>query len=175
MEEFRKKVLKLNGKRKTTINNSIGVKNAYRYLRKHKWEGIERPLTESEFYLIIRSVNNRLAEELLKGNEIMFPCYMGKIEVRKVKAVLKMKNGRLLTNLNVDWDSTLKLWEEDKEAYTNKTLVRFDNKEVFKVVYIKRGALYKNQSFYTFIVNRKLKRAISTLGKEGVLDAFSLY
>lgn len=175
MEDFRKKVLKLNGKRKTTINNSIGVKEAYRYLRKHKWEGIDRPLTESEFYLIIRSVNNKLAEELLKGRDIILPCYMGRLEVRKRDAIIKVKNGKILTNLGIDWNSTLKLWEEDTESFNNKTLVRYDNKEVFKIVYIKRNATYKNKAFYMFVVNRKLKRTVASLGKNGNLDAFSLY
>lgn len=175
MEEFRKKILKLDKKRKTIINNSIGVKDAYRYLRKHKWEGIGQPLTESEFYLIIRSMNNRLAEELLKGKDIILPCYMGRIEVRKNKAVIKIKDGKMVTNLGIDWNSTLKLWEEDEESLTNKTLVRYDNKEIFKVFYIKRAALYKNKTYYTFIVNRKLRRAISFLGNNGKLDAFNLY
>ena len=39
---------------------------------------------------------------------------------------LKFENNKLVTNLPIDWDNTLKLWQEDKEAYNNKTLIRME-------------------------------------------------
>lgn len=174
MDEFRRTVLKLDGNRNHKVNNSNGVYNAYKYIRKNKWFNIGRPLTEHEFYTIIRQVNNYLADELLQGNDILLPCRLGKIELRKYSASMSIKDGVLKTNLPIDWDRTLKLWSEDEEAYKERTLVKMEEKEIFKVFYNKRDANYENKSFYTFEVNRDLKRRLKQKIKSGEIDAFKL-
>lgn len=97
---------------------------------------------------------------------------MGSIELRKYDADIRFKDGRLVTNLPIDWDKTLKLWSEDEEAYKNKTLIKVEQKELFKVFYNKRRALFNNRSFYTWECNRELKKKISKRFKEGLIDAF---
>nr|DAU83974.1 MAG TPA: hypothetical protein [Crassvirales sp.] len=50
---------------------------------------------------------------------------MGTLEVRKIERNIRIgKDGEIITNLPIDWDSTLKLWYEDEESYKNKTIVR---------------------------------------------------
>jgi hypothetical protein len=46
MEDFRRKILKLNEPRKHKVRNSLGVYDAYKYIRKNKWFNIGIPLTE---------------------------------------------------------------------------------------------------------------------------------
>lgn len=58
MDEFRRKVLKVDGPRKHKINNSIGVYDLYKHIRKNKWFNIGKPVSEHDFYSIIRTVNN---------------------------------------------------------------------------------------------------------------------
>jgi len=84
-------------------------------------------------------------------------------------------NGKLVTSLPIDWDKTLQLWYEDKEAFDNKTLVRIETEEVFKVYYNKQSANYNNKSFYEFKPNRELKRRLSKYAREGYLDAYLLH
>lgn len=172
MDNFRRTVLKVDQPRKHEVSGSLGVYDAYKYIRKNKWFDIGRPLKEHEFYTIIREINNLLAEELLKGNDLDLPHRLGKIELRKYEGRVFYKNGDLHTNLPIDWDSTLKLWAEDKESYNNKLLVRLEEKEIFKVFYNKSKANYNNKSFYEFEVNRDLKRRLKQKIKEG-LDAFT--
>lgn len=172
MDNFRRTVLKVDQPRKHEVSGSLGVYDAYKYIRKNKWFDIGRPLKEHEFYTIIREINNLLAEELLKGNDLDLPHRLGKIELRKYEGRIFYKNGDLHTNLPIDWDSTLKLWAEDKESYNNKLLVRLEEKEIFKVFYNKSKANYNNKSFYEFEVNRDLKRRLKQKIKEG-LDAFT--
>lgn len=172
MDNFRRTVLKVDQPRKHEVSGSLGVYDAYKYIRKNKWFDIGRPLKEHEFYTIIRAINNLLAEELLKGNDLDLPHRLGKIELRKYEGRIFYKNGDLHTNLPIDWDSTLKLWAEDKESYNNKLLVRLEEKEIFKVFYNKSKANYNNKSFYEFEVNRDLKRRLKQKIKEG-LDAFT--
>lgn len=174
MDDFRRSILKVDGPRKHKVNNSNGVYQAYKYIRKNKWFDIGRPLTEHEFYTIVRQVNNYLADELLHGHDITLPHRLGRIELRKYDARITINDGVLKTNLPVDWDRTLKLWSEDEEAYKERTLVKMEEKEIFKVFYNRRNANYENKSFYEFEVNRDLKRRLKQKIKSGAIDAFKL-
>lgn len=61
---------------------------------------------------------------------------MGRLELRKYDAKIYLKDNKVVTNLPIDWDKTLRLWYEDKESYDNRTLVRMEEKEVFKSIII---------------------------------------
>lgn len=174
MDDFRKNVLKVKGPRKHKVNNSLGIYDAYKWIRKNKWLDIGRPLKEHEFYTIIRGINKYLAEELLNGNDITFPHRLGKLELRKYDSRVTVYNNVVKTNLPVDWDRTLKLWTEDEEAYKERILVKMEEKELFKIYYNKKNANYGNKSFYEFKVNRNLKVRLKQKIKEGAIDAFKL-
>jgi hypothetical protein len=174
MDEFRRKVLKLDSPRVHKVRNSNGVYQAYKYLRKNKWLDLPRPVTEHEFYSVIRQVNNLFAETLLSGGEIALPHRMGTIELRKYDARITLNGDKVVTNLPIDWDRTLKLWSEDEEAYKDRTLIKMEEKEIFKVFYNKRTANYINKSFMSFEVNRDLKRRLKSKIKSRLIDAFKL-
>ena len=65
------------------VRNSWGIYDVYKSVRKHHWYNIGRPVTEKEFYSIIRSVNKLLAEEIALGHTVKLPQKMGKLELRK--------------------------------------------------------------------------------------------
>ena len=174
IEEFRKVILKLNEPRVHKVKNSLGVYDAYKYIRKNKWLDLPRPITEHEFYSIVRQVNNLLAETILSGGDIVLPHRLGTIELRKYDTRISICNGKLVTNLPIDWDRTLKLWSEDEEAYKERTLVKMEEKELFKVFYNKKTANYNNKSFMQFEVNRDLKRRLKQKIKAKAVDAFRL-
>lgn len=174
MDEFRRQLLKVDKPRKHKIRNSLGTYDAYKYIRKNKWFDIGQPVTEHQFYSIIRGINKLLAEELLNEHDIVLPCKMGIIEVRKYDARISIKDGKIKTNLPVDWDKTLKLWSEDEEAYKERILIKMEEKEVFKVCYNRIKANYNNKSFYEFVVNRDLKRRLKQRIKRGNFDAFKI-
>jgi hypothetical protein len=46
MDEFRKRVLKVSGPRKHKVNNSFGVYDCYKAIRKNKWFNIGKPIPE---------------------------------------------------------------------------------------------------------------------------------
>lgn len=173
-EEFIKEIRKLNASRVHKVNKSVGVYQAYKWIRKNKWLDIGRPLKEGEFYRIIRKINNILAEQLSLGKEIKLPLRMGTLEIRKRPVRISIVNGKLVTDLPINWDATLKLWYEDKEAFDNRTLVRLENEEVFKVYYNKKEANYNNKSFYEFHPNRIIQRTLAKHIREGNIDAYLL-
>lgn len=172
--EFKQEVQKVDKSRIHKVTGSIGVYQSYKWIRKHKWLDIGRPLKEGEFYRIVRRINNYLAEELSRGREIRLPHRMGSLEIRKRPTRVAIVDGKLVTSLPIDWDKTLKLWYEDKEAFDNKVLVRIETEEVFKVYYNKQNANYNNKSFYEFKPNREIKRKLSKHAREGNLDAYLL-
>ena len=174
MDEFRKKVLKVEHSRNHKVKNSIGVYDVYKHIRKNKWYDIGQPITEHQFYTIIREINNVLADNLLKGNDIVFPSKMGRLEVRKFEPIIRFDNNKLTVRLPIDWDGTLKLWSEDEEAYKERTLVKMEEKEIFKVCYNKTRADFPNKGFYQLQINRDLKIALKKKIKLGNFDAFLL-
>lgn len=174
MDEFRRKVLKVDHSRNHKVKNSIGVYDIYKHIRKNKWYDIGQPITEHQFYTIIRQVNNVLADNLLKGNDIVFPNKMGRLEVRKFEPIIRFDDNKLTVRLPIDWDRTLKLWSEDEEAYKERTLVKMEEKEIFKVCYNKARADFPNKGFYQLQINRDLKIALKKKIKLGNFDAFLL-
>ena len=174
LDDFMNSIKRVDKPRFHKINNSLGTYDAYKWIRKNKWCNIGRCLTEHEFYSIIRKVNDYLADSFLHGNDIKLPHRMGRLELRKYDARVTFDGEKVKTNLPIDWDKTLKLWYEDEEAYKEKTLVKVEEKEIFKVYYNKQLADYNNQVFYEFNVNRELKKRLKQRIKEGILDAFKI-
>lgn len=174
LDNFLNSIKKVNEPRIHKVNGSLGVYDAYKWIRKNNWLNIGRCLTEHEFYSIIRKVNDYLADNFLLGKDIKLPHRMGMIELRKYGAKISFDGKHVKTNLPIDWDKTLRLWYEDEESYKNKTLIKIEEKEIFKVYYNKRVANYNNQVFYEFNVNRELKKRLKQRIKGGKLDAFKL-
>ena len=119
-EDFRDTVKKVNLSRVHKITNSIGTYDIYKIIRKNGWKGINKPVSEKDFYTIIREINKQLAKRLISGQEVRFPARMGILELRKKPSRIEIIDGELITNLPIDWDATLKLWSEDKESYEKK-------------------------------------------------------
>ena len=172
--DFISSVRKLKESRKSRVSNSLGVYDAYKWIRKNKWLGIGTSLTEHDFYSNIRSVNKELAKMLIEGQSIKFPCRMGGLELRKHEATYSFKDGKVVTNLPVDWPKTTELWYNDRESYDNKILVRIEEKEIFRIHYNKMKAKYNNKVYYEFIPNRSLKRSLKFPIKDNNVDAFKL-
>ena len=169
-KEFENKMLKKGNSHKDKVNNSWGVYDAYKHIRKNKWYDIGRPLKEGEFYAIIRNVNNYLASEIAKGNTITLPSRMGKLELRKQERGVSIVDGKLRITYPINWHDTLRLWYEDPEEMKKKTLVRRNTSQVYRVKYNKWTANYENQSYYEFTLNRFIKLALKDNINKGLVD-----
>jgi len=171
---FRKKVIKAKTKKKFRVTNSYGTKQAWRWLKKNKWLDLENPVTEKEFGAIIREVNKELVEHMFNGHDIILPHRMGRIEIRKYEPRIEYKDGKVQTNLPVNWQRTLNYWHQDPEAHKNKVLIRQEVKNVFRIIYVKKSANYKNKTFYQFVPHRDVKVELSQRIKDNKIDAFLL-
>lgn len=146
------------------------------YTTRDIYNGIKKSLNVDEhtFGQIIKTVNGLLAERVINGLEVNLPSKMGKLELRKFKTKVKLKDGKIVTNKPIDWRETLNLWEEDEEAKKNKTLVRHDTDFVYRIVYKVDSANYKNKSFYKLSLSRRYKRTITKNIKKGIVDAVEM-
>lgn len=147
--------------------------DAYKWYRKNKPSDRKYVLTESQYFAIIRRINLALRDELIAGNDVKFPSKMGQLEIRKYLPTITTEGKKVKTNLPIDWNATLKLWYEDKQAYEDKFLVRINVPEIYRVFYNKGNANYNNKSFYQFTPNRELKLGLKHSIKENPnFDAF---
>ena len=83
---------------------------------------------------------------------------------------VKIVDGKLKIGYPINWDKTIKLWYKDEEARKNKTLLRYEPKYIYHIKYNKYHAMYENQVFYEFDVNRFIKRALVKSINNGKTD-----
>lgn len=171
-KEFKATINKVTGSRRHRIMDSLGMREAIAYYRKNRPIGNNNAVTSSQYYSIIRSINNLLVDKLLLDGELIFPNRMGKLEIRKWESIPKLKDGKLIYKAPVDWDKTLKLWYKDSEAYSNKTIIKTDEKWMYKIHYNKIIAVFNNKLFYDFNVNRNIKKRLKEMIKENKIEAF---
>lgn len=167
LKDFKTSIKKANAKKEHRITASLGMREAFRYYTKKS-----KALNEKDFRRVIRYINSLLQESLASGEDINLPCRMGRLELRKFKTSVSFRNGKMITNLPIDWDETLNLWYEDEESFKTKRKVRMEVPEVFRVYYKKSTANYNNKSFFTFKVNRDLKQKLKTNIINKKVDAF---
>lgn len=173
--EFKSRIKNPNHPKKHKIRNSWGIYDGYKYYRKNKPKSKEYVLTESQYFAITRAVNQLLVDEILMGYDVKLPKAMGSIELRKYEKIVRMgEDGKIHTNLPIDWNATLELWYNDAEAYKNRTLVRIDTDEIFKIYYNRASANYNNNYYYEFVFHKDLKVRLKQRIKEGLVDAFAL-
>lgn len=173
LEDYRKKILKVDQPRKSKISNSYGVYDAYKYYRKNKPDDKKYILSESQYFAIIRQTNLLLAQEILNQRDIVFPYSMGRLEVRKSEPRIYIDNGKVKSTHPIDWDGTIRLWYEDKESREKKTILKKKEKAVFRINYNKSKAAYTNKNYFEFKVNRALKLALKDTILRGEFDAFN--
>ena len=169
---FRSKILKREGPKHHKITGSVGVYDIYKRIRKNNWYNKTRPITEHEFYSIIRTVNKYFAQELVQGNDVILPYKMGRLELVKYDSKPIVNDDKLIIRTPVNWEETLRLWHEDQEAKEQKMLVHYDTNTIFKVKYNAHIGRYTNKRFFTFRINREIKKQLKEQINNKAIDAF---
>lgn len=168
-QEFVKSVVPSRKGRLAKIRNCVGIYDFYKMIRKKGWGSIGHPVTEHDFYSVIRTMGKIMAREAAKGNTVVFPFRMGKIETRKFETGVSFANGKLKINYPISWNKTLKLWYQDEEAKKNKTLVRNECKYILYLKYNKYSANYENRTYYQFVPNWDMKQGfVENINKDKI-------
>lgn len=147
---------------KFNITGSFGMRKAYNYYRQN---GTDKSLLigREDFSSVIQEVNKRLVDSFATIGSVEFPAGMGGLAItsRDIKGVWINKEGEVKTNYPIDWVNTIKLWNEDHDAFIHRRLLRFENKTLCKIKYTKKGGGYKNKLFINLKPNTFLRRRIA--------------
>lgn len=169
LSDYTNRILKRSQKRKITITNSYGTKDAFKDCRNdNSYSGTSNILL---FRKIVRQVNQEICNQIIKGNTIMLPNRCGSLYLQKQIQQPYMKKGKVIIPLGVDWQKTLELWHKDPQAEKDKILIRYQSRKAFKVIYDIKKAYYANKSYVKFHTNRSFKIAIKNSVNNG-LDAY---
>lgn len=169
LEKFTEALQKRKEKRKHKIKNSWGEYDYYKWLRKRGWRDIGNLLTEKDFYILMSDIFSQISDKIAAGESLKLPYRMGVIELGKKNGTLKVRDGKLYTNYQIDWQKTIKLWYEDKEAMQKKQLIRIVEKAIFKIGYFK-----KLTPFLALFPSRALKQKVKKAVQNNEIDAFEL-
>lgn len=152
-----------------SLNNSYGMREAFYYYRRQG--GM---LEEVKFREVISKINYLIGEELLKGNDIELPKNMGGLSIRRFHNKVEFVNGKLRTNLPVDWKETKKLWAEDEYCRKHKKLIRFENEYAYTVFYRRKISRCRNKTMIKLYPCRSFKRRLRDRINKGEFEVFNI-
>ena len=156
-----------------TVNNSYGVYDYYKYYRHNRPKDRSYyKMNEAQYYKLIRTVNEYLIDLLFQNKRLELPDGFGELIILRRDSKVIIKDGKVKTNRPVNWDATIRLWFEDKEAEKNKTLVRWDVDHVTTIKYLRTNAKFRNKAFYELQLVRRLKKRLSSLIAEDMETPF---
>lgn len=164
------------------FNKDAGMAEFYKFYKENyvPKKNSVYDVSESKYRAILSDFNQIVAEKLVKENlEFDMPCRLGVLALRKYKKKPKKnKDGKYDYRLPVDWKSTKKLWRDDPEAYKERKLVKYLNRNtngyIFRIIYYKKKANYKNHSVYSFKPVRGLKKLIKSQVDKGKIDCYEI-
>lgn len=158
------------------IKCDFGITDYYKFYKSISKD----PVIASMYKDILREYLDSIRDLISKKGYIYrFPQRMGRIEIRKTKKEVKIgKNGEIINKLPINWKKTNELWAENEIAKEKKIKIRYTNEHtngyVFRPVYMKNTANYKNKSIYKMSINREMRRNTAGPIMSKALDAFLL-
>jgi hypothetical protein len=173
-QEFLNKLQK-RGSKPHVITHCLGARDAWKWLRRNKWQRTKgRQVSQPLYSSIIDTVNQILVEQLIEGHEIELPMRMGSFYIASMPAKVAIEEGQMKTNYRTDWLKTLKLWYEDEEARNTHKSIKRIQKDIYFILYSKHKATFTNRMFYVFRANRSLVKKVGKAIEDGSIRACKL-
>ena len=172
---------------KGKLNSDFGVKDYYSYYKHTVWRyqggktqrGTFRKRMNKNgkwtispvlYRKILCSINLLLLEATLKGEDIELPVDFGTIYARHIPVYIKLdEEGNVKTNRAINWNGTLKLWYEDKEARQNGQLVLQDNCTKKPYIGLMFGD-FTNKKFFHLQPSTTIMRKVAKDMQQGLIN-----
>lgn len=164
-----------NNKRNHRIKSDYGVNDYYKFFIETTGN---KDISRSEYGEILKEFNSHVRDELAtKGYSFVFPCKMGKMELRKSKREVSLdEDGNVKNTMPTNWKETRRIWSENPDMKERGVKIRYTNEHtdgyMFKIIFKKSRANFKNKSIYRIRFNRDMKRKLSKSIFKGDIDAF---
>lgn len=107
--------------------------------RAYKKEHVDTDVTYTYYRAVLESFSKLLAEELLNGAVFNMGQRLGTLRIKKIKRNPKSRT--------IDWNETLKMWEEQGEK---DGFIYWTDDTYYRWAWDKRKAIVKNKSAYRF-------------------------
>lgn len=120
--------------------------------------------TRKEYSTLVGNFMKFLFQQLLDGEEIFLPFYLGRLYVMGYKVHARITKDGEVRDLAPSWMKTLKLWEKNPEAKKQRKIVYCTNEHSdgyrYHMVWSKTSSKLKHKRLYSFVLCRKNKRAL---------------
>lgn len=121
----------------------------------------------------------RCFEEMVLNNKTLkMTARLGSIKIFKREPFFFKTSDFDNIDLPIDYNATLKLWNQDEEAKANKQIVRHLNEHSDGYVYfykwIKQNSNVTNKNWYKFKATRTNKLLLSSEVKKGNVECFKM-
>ena len=162
------------------IKIDFGMPDYFKFYKKKYFKQDNSFKVEQKLYnQIVSSYNEEVREIVLKGLQINFPYNMGALTLIKYKPELQVENNKITLNkLPINAKATRDLWDSNPEAKEKKVYIRYTNKHtngyVFKIMFSRNIARFKNKSAYDYQIKREFKREVPKRIQQGKLDTYEL-
>ena len=162
------------------IAPGYGIPDYYKYYK----ENYKNPVDSKKYNKVISEVHKAVVDAVLNKNlEYYFKFMSFSLVVRKTKKVPKIKDGKLVNTMPINYKETLELWRSNPEAKENKVLIRHLNyhtsRYVFRIKLLKAGhQYYMNKIYYRFKACRAFQRSLAQRindENKDTFDSFLLY
>lgn len=166
----------INKRTKGKISRDYGMSDYYDYYCKNT----NNPKDRLKFNKVISEFNSAIVSAIInEGLEYTPIMLQMTFCIRKYKKVIRIKNSKLINPNPIDWKTTNKLWEEDKDAAEKKILIRYQNnhtsKYVFRIKVLKTAGYYLNKKLYKFKPCRSFQRSLGARILDPKQDNFEAY
>lgn len=158
------------------INTDFGMKDYYKFYKSNS----KNPVDLKKFHKVVEEFNKGIVDLILNEDLEYKPVKLQMTFcVRKTLKVPRIKDGKLINTIPIDWKSTKQLWEDNTEAAEKKILLRFINnhtsKYVFRIKCLKYKTRYKNKKMFRFKACRSFQRLLAKRIMDPNKDNFNSY
>lgn len=163
----------LNSRGEGKIPTHFGMKDYYSYYSKN----YEHEVTRKVYSDVIDDFNKGIVDLMLHKNiDFDFTSLAMTLTIRKNKMVPRLKDGKLVNRVPVDYKATKDLWAINEEAREKKILVRYTNTRTDKYIYgikiVKKNKSNPNNTYYTFKPCREFQRSLAKRIMDDDLESF---
>jgi hypothetical protein len=162
-------IKKVKDKRKSKITNSYGIIDYYHYYRKDNTN-----INRAMYLKIVKAVSDKIIYYILKGYLIKLPYSFGTILLIKSPKNIDNYGNKLSYSTKVNWHETLKLWQEDTQAYQDRQVIKFNSEYTYKIKHSNIFNSPSNLKYYKFKFPRRvyllLKNMINNYEADALLE-----
>ncbi len=159
------------------ITSGYGMTDYYKYYK----QNYDNPVDSKLYNKVISEVHEQIVNSIIDNSLEFYMKYLSySLVVRKTKKVPKIKNGKLVNTMPINYKETLELWRTNEEAREKKILIRHLNNHtsryVFRIKLLKAGhKYYDNKLYYRFKACRSFQRLLAKRILDEQKDNFDAY